>query len=205
MKIWGRLDSTNVKKVLWCAEELGLDYEREDRGGKFGGLDDPRYRAMNPNGLIPCLQDGELVLWESNAIVRYLGARYGEGRIYDPDPVARAGADKWMDWVSTTLVEPYRHWFMNLVRRTPEERDEAAMEGGRQALAKGLAVADRALAGQPYLSGDRFAMGDIPLGALVYTWFELPIERPDLPHLQAWYERLKKRAPYRERVMIPIT
>lgn len=205
MKIWGRADSTNVKKVLWCADELSLDYQREDRGGRFGGLDDPQYRAMNPNGLIPCVRDGDLVIWESNAIVRYLGARYGDGRLFDPDPAVRVEADKWMDWASTTLVEPYRLWFWNRVRRTPEARDEAAMERGLEALARGLAVADRVLAGQPYLSGDRFAMGDIPLGALVYPWFELPMERPDLPHLTAWYERLKKRAAYRRQVMIPIT
>lgn len=205
MKVWGRVDSTNVKKVLWCADELGLEVERVDAGGKFGGLDDPDYRAMNPNGLIPCVQDGDLVLWESNAIVRYLGARYGDGRIFDPDPVQRVQADKWMDWASTTLVEPYKMWFINLVRKAPGERNEEAMEKGLNLFAKAMAVADKALANQPYLSGDRFAMGDIPLGSLIYPWFELDIERPSLPHLEAWYERLKKRAPYRERVMVPIS
>ncbi|ASK35735.1 glutathione S-transferase [Alcanivorax sp. N3-2A] len=205
MKIWGRLDSTNVKKVLWCADELALDYQRIDVGGRFGGLNEQDYRALNPNGLIPCLQDGDLVLWESNAMVRYLSARYGEGRLYDADPAVRAVADKWMDWATSTLVPPYIAWFINRVRKAPPERDDEAMEKGRQTLARALAVADQTLARQPYLSGDRFAMGDIPLGCLVYAWFELDIERPPLPHLEAWYGRLRKRSAYRDRVMIPIT
>lgn len=205
MKIWGRPDSTNVKKVLWCADELELEYQRIDAGGRFGGLDEQDYRALNPNGLIPCLQDGDLVLWESNAIVRYLGARYGEGRIVDADPAVRAVADKWMDWASSALVSAYKAWFINQVRRVAPERDDAAMERGRQTLADALSIADQALSRQPYLSGDRFAMGDIPLGCLIYAWFELDIERPPMPHLEAWYARLRKRPAYRERVMIPIT
>lgn len=205
IKIWGRTDSTNVKKVLWCADELGLVYQRIDVGGKYGGLDGAEYRSLNPNGLIPCLQDGELLLWESNAIVRYLAARYGEGQLFDADPARRAPGDKWMDWANSTLVGPYKAWFINLVRRAPGERDEAAMEAGRQALATHLAVVDAALAGQPYLSGDQFAIGDIPLGCLVYAWFELDIERPKLPHLHAWYERLSERPAYRQRVMIAIS
>lgn len=205
MKVWGRLDSTNVKKVLWCADELGLDYQQIDVGGKFGGLNEPEYRAMNPNGLVPCVQDDGLTLWESNAIIRYLGARYGAGRIFDPDPVRRVQADKWMDWASTSLVEPWKAWFINLVRKAPGERNEQSMAKGLETFARGLAVANQALADQPYLSGDAFGMGDIPLGALVYPWFELAIERPAMPHLEAWYERLKQRAPYRQRVMVPIS
>ncbi|MHA7915057.1 glutathione S-transferase family protein [Alloalcanivorax xenomutans] len=205
MKVWGRKDSTNVKKVLWCADELGLDVEHQPLGGRYGGLDEPIYREMNPNGLIPCLQDGDLVLWESNAIVRYLGAQYGAGRVYASDPKRRAGADKWMDWASTTLVGAYKDWFINRVRRTAETRDSAAMERGLRFLREQLAVADQALASQPYLSGDDFGMGDIPLGCLSYPWFELDDQRPDLPHLEAWYHRLAERPAYRHRVMIEIT
>lgn len=203
--IWGRTNSNNVKKVRWCAGEIGLDYEHIPAGGAFGLVGDPEYRALNPNGLVPTLKDGDLVLWESNAIVRYLAARYAAGTLYAADPAGRALADRWMDWTTTTVAPFMGPIVLGLLRTKPENRDLAGIETARQKAAAALAVADQALAGAPYLSGSEFGMGDIPLGPFAYTWFNLPIERPDLPNLRAWYDRLAERPAYRETVMIPLS
>ena len=205
LKIWGRTNSVNVKKVLWCAEELGVAFERIDAGGAYGVVNDAAYRQMNPNGLVPCIQDDDLVLWESNAIVRYLCAKHGPGVLYADDPAQRAAADKWMDWTSSSLVVPFRAVFWNLVRTPAEQKDEAAIAKGLEECSALLPRVDRALADQPYLSGDQFGMGDIPLGCFAYGWFEMPIERPALPNLEAWYRRLTERPAFREHVMIPLT
>ncbi len=205
LKIWGRTNSVNVKKVLWCAGELGIDYQRTDAGGQFGLVDEPDYRRMNPNGLVPCVQDDDLVMWESNAIVRYLCAKHDPGGLYAEEPVARAGADKWMDWTTSTLAVPFRAVFWNLIREPAERRDNDAVAKGLEACTKLLPRVDEALAERPYLSGERFGMGDIPLGCFVYGWYTMPIERPALPNLEAWYQRLTTRPAYREHVMIPLT
>lgn len=197
VEIWGRVNSTNVRKVLWCAEELGLDYTSIPAGGAFGAMD----KALNPNGLVPCIRDGDFVLWESNAIVRYLVSRYGRAPFLRDDVQRWASAERWMDWTSIGFSGPYRDLYWNLVRRGPEERDVAAMERGRAECARLLAIADAALAEAPYLSGDEIGIGDIPLGPIAYAWFSLPIARPDLPHLAAWYERLTERPAFRKGVM----
>lgn len=205
MKLWGRSNSVNVKKPMWCAAELGITLERIDVGGPFGGLDTPDYLAKNPNGLIPCLEDGDLVLWESNAIVRYLADAYGNAQLNTATPAERGRSGMWMDWALASLAGPYRDLIMNLVRGTPETRDDAAIERGLSGFEKALRLADGVLAKQPWLSGDAFGLADIPLGAYVYLWFELDIERPTLPHLEAWYGKLTQRTAYREHVMLPIS
>ncbi|TLX59859.1 glutathione S-transferase [Stutzerimonas nosocomialis] len=205
VKVWGRHNSTNVKKVLWCLEELSRPYQRIDAGGAFGVVDEPSYVAMNPNRLVPCVQDGDLVLWESNAIVRYLAARYGETTLWQTDPALRFEADKWMDWVTSSLAAPFKVLFWNMVRTPPEQREMDEVRKAFQTCSDLLALADQALATQPYLSGERFGMGDIPLGSFAYAWFEMPIERPELKHLQAWYDRLCERPAFRTAVMIPLT
>lgn len=205
LKLWGRTNSTNVKKALWCLEELGVPYTRVDAGGVFGIVGEPAYATKNPNRLVPCLEDGELVLWESNAIVRYLAAQYGEPALWNPDPRQRAEADKWMDWVTSTLAAPFRGVFWNLVRTPVEQRDMAAVEASLAKCSELLAIPDRILAAQPYLSGANLGMGDIPLGCYAYAWFEMPIERPELPHLHAWYQRLQERPAYQRAVMIELT
>ncbi|MDB6048386.1 MAG: glutathione S-transferase [Pseudomonas sp.] len=206
LKIWGRKNSSNVRKALWCAEEVAVPYEAIDAGGAFGLVDGPEYRAMNPNGRIPMIEDDGLVLWESNAIVRYLAARYApDTALYPQDVVARANADKWMDWTTSSLADPFKPLFWGVVRTPAEQRDKASIEAATQVCAEILAVADKALAEQPYLSGDAFGMGDIPLGSFIYAWFEMPIERPPLPSLQAWYERLKLRPAYRMAVMTTLS
>lgn len=204
MRLLGRKNSINVKKVMWCADELGIGLERVDMGGPFGGLDSPEYLAKNPNGLIPCLEDGELLLWESNTIVRYLVAEYGQGKLGSDAPASLARSEMWMDWALSTLANPFRALFLNKIRATDATRDEAAMEAGRAACAKHLVVLDNVLGRQPWLSGESFGVGDIPLGCYAYGWFGMDIERPELPHLAAWYERLAERPGFREHVMLPL-
>ncbi|NQD94760.1 glutathione S-transferase [Pseudomonas sp. CrR25] len=205
LKIWGRKNSSNVRKVLWCAEEAGLAYQAIDAGGAFGLVNEAAYRAKNPNGLIPLIEDGDLLLWESNAIVRYLAAQYAPGSLYPLSPALRAEGDKWMDWVSASLIEPFSTLFVGTVRTPPERRDAAQIARALERCGELLAIPERALASRPYLSGDTFAMGDIPLGCIAYAWFEMPIVRPELPHLAAWYARLQERPAYRRGVMTPLT
>ncbi|MBC9251257.1 glutathione S-transferase [Pseudomonas alcaligenes] len=205
LKIWGRKNSTNVRKALWCAEEAGVAYQAIDAGGAFGLVNEPAYRALNPNGLVPLLEDDGLVLWESNAIVRYLAARYAGGNLYAADPAQRAGADKWMDWASTSLAPAFRELFWGTLRTPPEQRDLAAIEAARLRCGELLGLVDQALAQQPWLSGAQFGMGDIPLGCFVYAWFEMPIERPELPYLADWYARLRIRPAFQRAVMTPLT
>lgn len=206
LKIWGRINSSNVRKALWIAEELGLPYESLSAGGAFGINDQPEYLAKNPNGVVPMIEDGDFVLWESNAIVRYLAAQYGgESALYHRDPQARASADKWMDWTTSTLAGPFRPVFWGVLRTPAEQQDWVQINAAIKAVEKLLVIVDQALASHPYLSGDEFGMGDIPLGCFAYAWFEMPIERAALPHLQAWYERLKQRPAFQKAVMTPLT
>jgi len=205
LKIWGRANSANVKKVLWTVEELDLAYERIDAGGAFGVVNEPAYRTLNPNGLVPTLEEDGLVLWESNAIVRYLSAKYGPEKFGPAELGARAAADKWMDWTISTLNPVYRDVFWTMVRTPPEVRDMAKVGAGIAATAKALAIAEATLERQPYLSGEACGIGDVPLGCIAYGWFEMAIERPKMPALEAWYHRLTERPAYRKAVMIPLT
>lgn len=202
LTIWGRLNSHNVKKIAWFAQELGIPHVRHDVGGQFGM--DQAYLARNPNALIPTIEDGDVVLWESNAILRYLAARHGGEAFWPADPAARALADRWMDW-QFSYADAQRDAFLNLIRRKPEERDMAAVARSAQACAKQMAILDRHLATQPWLSGAAFGIGDVPMGVYAHTWFNLDIERPDLRHLAGWYARLRERPGYAGQVMIPLT
>lgn len=193
LTLWGRSSSSNVRKVIWALAELGLDYRRVDAGGAFGVVGDAEYLRLNPNGLVPCLQQGSFVLWESNAIVRYLADVHGQGSLLPDGAQARAAADKWMDWTSTTFVAPFRDIFWNSVRATPEQRSETEIQRGREQAAALLHIVDAALGGQPYLSGERFGMGDIPLATLLQALHTVPGSLPSLPHVDAWYARLQQR------------
>ena len=204
LKIWGRTNSVNVKKVLWCVEELGLTYERIDAGMQYGVVNTPEYRKMNPNGLVPTIEDDGFVLWESHAIVRYLGAKYGAGKIWPLDLWQRADAERWMDWAFTFLAA-FRPVFWGLVRTPPEKRDRAAIEEGRKTCAELLARLDASLASRNYVAGKSFTIGDIPIGCHVQLWMRLPIERPKHPALEAWFARLLDRAPYRKVVDVPLS
>lgn len=202
LTIWGRLNSHNVKKVAWFAREIDLPHVRHDVGGPFGMSD--AYVAMNPNRLIPTIEDGDVVLWESNAILRYLASRYAGDPIWPTDPVIRAQGDKWMDW-QFSFADAQRDAFVNIVRRPPEKRDAQAIARSADAAGKAMQILDRLLAQQSWISGEDFGVADIPMGVYAHTFFTLDILRPDVPHVRAWYDRLRARAAYAETVMIPLT
>ncbi|MDH5857250.1 glutathione S-transferase family protein [Lampropedia aestuarii] len=205
MKIWGRINSSNVRKVLWCAEELGLAYEHINAGGAFGLVNEPEYRAMNPNGLIPCLQDGDLIVWESNAIVRYLARQYGQEPFTPVSPADWAQADQWMDWASLSFAGPLRDLVWNMLRCPPEQRSDAEIQRGEKECARLMQLANTALQHQAFLSGKHLGVGDIPLGCIAYAWFSLPVERPALEHLSRWYASLCERPAYQKAVMTAMT
>jgi glutathione S-transferase len=204
LKIWGRTNSVNVKKALWAIEELGLKYERIDAGMHFGVTKTPEYRRMNPNALVPTIDDGGFILWESHAIVRYLAAKHGASSLWPTDLKVRADADRWMDWAFTFLAA-FRPVFWGLVRTAPEKRDMSAIQEAQQRCVELLAIPDGVLAGRPYLAGSAFTMGDIPLGCHVQLWMRLPIERPAHRNLKAWFDRLCARPAYRKIVDIPLS
>jgi glutathione S-transferase len=205
LRIWGRNNSINVQKVMWAVAELGLEHERSDAGGEFGGLDTAEYGAMNPNRLVPVLKDGDTAVWESNAVVRYLAARYGAGNLWPEDPARRSEADRWMDWQLTTLQPAIGPVFMGLVRTPPERRDMASIQANAERLGQAMRVLDGHMAGRPYVAGDRLTMGDVPVGCVYWRYVNLDIARPDLPNLEPWFQSLKARDAYRRNVMIPVT
>ncbi len=205
VRIWGRTNSINVQKVMWAVGELGLAHQRIDAGGAFGGLDTDEYGERNPNRRVPTLEDEGLVMWESNACVRYLAARYDAGGLWPEEPVARARADMWMDWQQTTLLADMVVVFWGLIRTPEDKRDHGAIDAATKRLGGIWRVLEAQLAGRRFVGGDRLTIGDLPVGATCYRYFGLPIERPELPNLEAWYERLKQRPAFREHVMLPIT
>ena len=206
LRILGKASSINVRKVLWACEELAIPFTQEDWGSDFRSTNSAAFLKLNPNAMVPVIIDGDFVLWESNAIVRYLAARHApDSDLYPADLQARALADKWMDWTTSTIAAPFSPVFWGVVRTPADKQDWNAINEGIIHLHSLLLVADETLSRQPYLSGEAFGMGDIPLGCFAYAWFEMPIERPPLPHLQAWYERLKTRPAYRKAVMSPLT
>jgi glutathione S-transferase len=204
LKIWGRVNSVNVKKVLWAVEELGLKYERIDAGMQHGVVNTPEYKKMNPNSLVPTIDDDGFVLWESHSIVRYLAAKHGAGTLWPADLRQRADSDRWMDW-ALTFQASFRTVFWGLVRTPPEKRDLQAIEEARKKCAELLAIPNAALANRPYFAGNSLTIGDIPLGCHVHLWMRLAIERPAHANLQRWFDRLCTRAPFRKIVDIPLS
>lgn len=205
LKVWGRTSSVNVQKVLWCCEELGLAYERVDAGGPFGGTGTPEYLAMNPNGLIPTIEDDGFTLWESNTIVRYLAARYGVSALLSEDLAQRSLAEKWMDFQLGTLWPAFRGGYLGLTRTPPEERDPEAIDASLRATAEHLGILDAHLADEPFVAGAELTVGDVSLGPVVYRWLNIEIQRPEAPNLRRWHERLTQRPAYQKSVMVPFT
>jgi glutathione S-transferase len=203
--IWGRKNSVNVQKVLWCCEEMKLAYRRIDAGGPFGIVDTDAYRKLNPNGLVPTLEDDGFVLWESNAIVRYLAAKHSQGNLWPDDLRKRADGDRWMDWSTSTFWPALRILFLGLIRTAPEKRDAKALEESRIKTVGALAGLDGYLSSREFLAGERFTMGDIPLGCGIWRWMSLPIERPELPNVRRWFDLLTERPAYRAVVMQPLS
>jgi glutathione S-transferase len=204
LRIWGRTNSVNVKKAMWCVQELGLQYERIDAGMQFGVVNTPEYRKMNPTGLVPTIDDDGFVLWESHSIVRYLCAKHSAGNLWPTDLRARADAERWMDW-AFSFQGAMRNVFWGLIRTPPEKRDAKAIAEGCKKSAEFAGILDKVLATRPYVAGAAFTMGDIPIGCEVQRWMRVPIERPALPGLQAWFDRLLARAPFRQHVDLPLT
>ena len=205
LKIWGRTNSVNVKKALWAMEELGLKYQRIDAGMQFGVTKTPEYVKMNPNSLVPTIDDDGFVLWESHAIVRYLAAKRGAGSLWPTDPEARADADRWMDWTHSFAREFQRPVFWPLVRTPPEQRDLKAIAQACSKCAELLAIPNEVLKTRAYLAGTALTMGDLPLGCHVQLWMRLPIERPKQAGIEAWFKRLCERPAYRKIVDIPLS
>lgn len=201
LKILGRNNSSNVQKVIWCCEELGIAYEREDIGGKFGRNREPEYLALNPNGTVPTIVDNGFVLWESNAIVRYVAAKYGAGKLYPNDPQTRGLADRWMDWQLTVVGPAITPVFFGLIRTPPEKRDKAAIDAARDKLAAAMKILDGYLAKSDYVAGGSLTIGDIPIGIMTYRWYTLEIKREDFSNLKRWYDRLAQRPAFQKHVI----
>ena len=204
MEVWGRQSSVNVQKVMWAAAELGLAVRRYDAGGAYGVVGTDDYAALNSNRLVPVLRDGDLVLWESNTIVRYLASKAGDETLWPSDIAERALLDRWFDWASCTLGPQFGPLFIGLVRTRAADRNPAVLERARGQSQLRFEMLDRHLAGRRFIAGDAFTMGDIAPGAMAYRWFGLAIERPRLANLEGWYNRLTERQAYRLNVMIPI-
>ena len=204
--LWGRANSSNVMKVIWLLEELRLPYERIDVGGPFGRTRDADYVAMNPNSVIPTLQEDGFTLWESNAILRYLAATQPAGTaLWPADPQARAVVDQWLDWQQTTMGPPQSAVFQSLVRTAPDKRDSAAIAAALVRAGAAWSILDAQLAKHAYIAGPDFTIADIASGVHAHRWFAFDVERPALPRLRAWYDRLLARPAYREHCAQPMS
>ena len=207
LTIWGRANSVNVQKVLWCLAELDLAHDRIDAGMAFGKNDQPEYLRMNPNGRVPTLVDGDYVLWESNSIMRYLNLAYGKGSaIYPPSPQARAAVDRWLDWTLSTLQPVDRPVFWALVRTPVEKRDMVAIQKDADAEAVQWRIVDAQLATRRFIEGDDFTIADIALGAFARRWFGVEgVTKPNLPNLERWFSQLSERPGFARFIAPPMT
>jgi glutathione S-transferase len=199
LKILGRKTSSNVQKVLWCCDEIGLPFEREDIGGEFGGNKTPEYLALNPNGLVPTIIDDGFVLWESNSIVRYLAAKYGKGKLWPADPQLAASASRWMDWQLSTVAGPTATLFRALLRGEQIPADQ--VEAARVRAGEVWKILDAQLAETRFVAGSELTVGDIAFGNAIHRWYLFKIERPALPQLRNWYDRLCERPAYRKHIL----
>lgn len=191
--LWGRLSSINVRKVVWAAQEVGVAFERTDAGASFGQVNTPAYLQMNPNALVPVLQDGDMTLWESNTIVRYLCARYAPGALY-PEPLAeRFNAERWMDWQQSELNPAGRHAFLQLIRTPVASRQPDLIRQSNEETQRLLAMLDAQLSQHAFVAGAQFSMADIPVGCEVHRWLGLPQSRPQHRHIERWYHTLLQR------------
>ncbi len=205
LKILGRANSSNVQKVLWCCAELGLPFEREDYGGPFGRNKEPQYLALNPNGLVPTLIDGDTVVWESNTISRYVANKAENDTLYPRAAGPRAACEQWMDWQLSVLAPAITPVFLGLVRTPEDQRDMAAIDAARDRTATAMKILDQRLAAAPYVAGDHFTVGDIPVGVMAYRWFEMAIKREDFANLKAWYDRLCSRDGFKKHIAVGLS
>jgi glutathione S-transferase len=201
IKIWGRNTSVNVQKVMWALGELGLAHERIDVGGAFGKNREPAYLAMNPNGLVPTLEEGNFLLWESNSIVRYLAAKFGAGQLEPADLQDRARASSWMDWQLTVAAPALTPVFWGLIRTPPEKRDHDAIEAGKVKSMAAMKMLDAQLAKSPYVAGNTLSMGDIPVALMAYRFRRLVSDRPGLDNFERWFTAIEQRPAFKEHVL----
>ena len=208
IKIWGRNTSSNVQKAMWAVGELGLECQRIDIGGPFGKNKEPAYLAMNPNGLVPTLEEEDgFLLWESNSIVRYLAGKHDKTGALEPkDAKARALANQWMDWQLSVVGPAIFHAFWGLIRTPAEKRDQAAIKNSQNKTAAAMQIADAQLAKTKFLAGDSFSYGDIPVGVMCYRYVQLVPDRPATSHLDRWYAEISSRKAFKEHVgSIPLS
>jgi glutathione S-transferase len=207
LKIWGRANSVNVQKVLWCLRELDLAYERIDAGMAFGRNTEPDYLAMNPNGRVPTLVDGDFVLWESNSVMRYLVLAYGQGSsVYPSEPKRRASIDRWLDWTLSTMQPVDRPVFWALVRTPVEKRDMVAIQRDVDAEAVQWRIVDQQVATRRFIEGDDFSIADIALGAYARRWFGVEgVNKPKLTHLERWFAQFAQRPGFQQFIAPPMT
>ncbi len=203
LTVWGRATSSNVQVVMWAIAELGLEHERIDWGGSFGGNDDPAYRVMNPSGLVPTLKDGETVVWESPAILRYLGATYGNEDFWPSDPRKRAVLDIWAEWTKTTVCPPLIYQvFWQLVRTRAADRNMDAIADGAAKLRTLMPMLEARLGDAPYLGGEHLSFADVMAGHVLYRYMTLDFDKASTPRVDAYYARLCDRPAYAEHVMV---
>lgn len=202
IKVLGRLTSANVQKVIWVLEELELPYDHENLGGRYGGLSNPAYIAMNPNGLVPVLRDGSLTLWESHAIVRYLSAEYADGLLFPTSPRDRAVVDQWTDWTATRFQPAWIGVFWATYRTKPENQKPADITKAREEAARCFAILDQRLSRVPYLGGETLTYADIVAGIGLYRMTAMGTEPPLPPGVAAWHARLQERPAYRKAVEV---
>jgi glutathione S-transferase len=205
LRLWGQPKSINVQKVLWALDELGLKYERIDAGGSFGRVKEADYLSLNPNGLVPTLEDDGVALWESNAVLRYLFGRYGAAPLQPSDPLVRARADQWTEWYNSSFWPNTRVLLVQLLRTPEAQRDRSVIASARVQVLDAARILDAHLEKQPYVAGDQFTWGDIPLGAAAHRFLNLPIERPEFKAIEAWYARLRQRAPFQKWIDLPLS
>jgi glutathione S-transferase len=207
LTIWGRANSVNVQKVLWCLRELDLAYDRIDAGMAFGKNNEPAYLAMNPNGRVPTLVDGDFVLWESNSVMRYLCLAYGRGSpIYPAAAKQRAAVDRWLDWTLSTLQPVDRPVFWALVRTPVEQRDMAAIQKDVDAEAVVWRIVENQLATRRFIEGDDFTIADIAVGAYARRWLGVEgVAKPKLPQLERWFAQFAGRPGFAQFVAPPMS
>ena len=207
IKIWGRNTSSNVQKVMWAIGEMKLPHQRIDVGGAFGKNNEAPYLAMNPNGLVPTLEEEDgFTLWESNSIVRYLAAKNADRTLEPADLKTRARAQKWMDWQLSVMGPAITPVFWGLIRTPPEKRDANAIAAGKAKTVAAAKMLDEQLGKTAYLAGDTFSYGDIPVGIMVYRYVQLIPERPSMPNLDRWYAAISSHQAFREQVAsVPLT
>ncbi|RDK02890.1 glutathione S-transferase family protein [Paraburkholderia lacunae] len=194
LKILGKASSINVRKVLWTCAELQLPFEQENWGVGFRSTDTPEFLSLNPNGLVPVIKDEDLVLWESNSIIRYLVSRYGGEHLYPADPLARARVDQWMDWQATDLNRSWSYAFLGLVRKSPAHQDRNEISLSCRNWSRHMGILNGQLeATGAFVAGERFSLADIPVGLSVNRWFSTPLERPHFPAVSDYFERLAQR------------